>query len=262
MLEAAAAPVPALPDVLLTPFSLRRRRESKGIAVPAHVHEEGMFVLVHEGLVMVESGARVLTVLPGSLGWIPPGVQHGARWFGEARGSFLQVRLDACGRLPPYCRSWPSSKLIEALIDRFTAGAWHASPPAYQAQLFEVLLEEIRQRDSEASVPLPMPVDPRLQDLANTLLDTPDDTAGIDEWAQRLNMSSRTLMRRFRQETGVTLGQWRQQARLLRALEMLFRGGSVTQAALSVGYESTSAFIGSFRTAFGMTPTRYLADRG
>jgi len=131
MLQAAAAS--SLPDVLLTPFSLRRRRESKGISVPAHTHAEGMLVLVHEGLVMVQSGERVLTVLPGSLRWIPP---------------------------------------------------------------------------------------------------------------------------------GVTLGQWRQQARLLRALEMLFRGGSVTQAALSVGYESTSAFIGSFRTAFGLTPTRYLADRG
>lgn len=39
-----------------------------------------------------------------------------------------------------------------------------------------------------------------------------DDPSGIDAWAQRLNMSSRTLMRRFRQETGVTLGQWRQRA--------------------------------------------------
>ncbi|WP_313624873.1 AraC family transcriptional regulator [Achromobacter sp.] len=261
MLQTASAP--ALPDVLLTPFSVRRRRESKGIAVPAHVHEEGMLVLVHEGLIMVQSGARVLTVLPSCLSWIPPGVQHGARWFGEARGSFVHVHPEVCGRLPPYCRSWPSSKLIEALIDRFTSGAWHDMPSAYQVQLFEVLLEELRQHDGEASLPLPlpMPADPRLQDLANTLLDTPDDTAGIDEWAQRLNMSSRTLMRRFRQETGVTLGQWRHQARLLRALEMLFRGGSVTQAALSVGYESTSAFIGSFRTAFGTTPTRYLADR-
>ena len=35
----------------------------------------------------------------------------------------------------------------------------------------------------------------------------------------------------------------------------------VTEAALSVGYESTSAFIGNFRAAFGMTPTRYLAGR-
>ncbi|MFD4840421.1 helix-turn-helix domain-containing protein [Achromobacter sp. NPDC058515] len=259
MLHVAVAP--ALPDVLLTPFSVRGRRESKGIAVPSHVHDEGMLVLVHEGLVLVQAGAEVWTVLPGSLGWIPPGVQHGARWFGEARGSFLYVRRDVCERLPAHCRSWPSSKLIEALIERFTSGAQDEMPPAYQAQLFEVLLEEIRQRE-HAPLLLPMPADPRLQDLANTLLGTPDDTAGIDEWAQRLNMSSRTLMRRFRQETGVTLGQWRQQARLLRALEMLSRGGSVTEAALSVGYESTSAFIGSFRTAFGMTPTRYLAGRG
>ncbi|MCW0209096.1 MAG: AraC family transcriptional regulator [Achromobacter sp.] len=259
MLHVAIAP--ALPDVLLTPFSVQGRRESKGIAVPSHVHDEGMLVLVHAGLVVVQAGAEVWTVMPGSLGWIPPGVRHGARWFGEARGSFLYVRQDVCARLPTRCRSWPSSKLIEALVERFTGAGVETVSPAYQAQLFDVLLEELKHREHEA-LPLPMPADPRLQELAHTLLDTPDDTAGIDEWAQRLNMSSRTLMRRFRQETGVTLGQWRQQARLLRALELLCRGGSVTEAALSVGYESTSAFIGSFRAAFGATPTRYLAGRG
>lgn len=250
--------VPTRPGMLLTPFSVQGRRESKGIAVPSHVHDEGMLVLVHEGLVVVQAGTEVWTVMPGSLGWIPPDTPHGARWFGEARGSFLYVRKDGCDRLPARCWSWPSSKLIEALIDRFTTAQPGDTSDAYLAQLFDVLLQEL---DARAHAPqlLPMPVDPRLQDLAHTLLDTPDDTAGIDEWAQRLNMSSRTLMRRFRQETGVTLGQWRQQARLLRALEMLCRGGSVTQAALSVGYESTSAFIGSFRAAFGMTPTRYLA---
>lgn len=258
MLHVAVAP--AQPNVLLTSFSVHGRRESKGIAVPSHVHDEGMLVLVHEGLVVVQAGAEVWTVMPGSLGWIPPGTQHGARWFGDARGSFLYVRADACHRLPPYCRSWPSSKLIEALIDRFVSEQAGELSESYLAQLFDVLLEEIKQRE-HAPLLLPMPTDPRLQDLANTLLGQPDDTAGIEEWAQRLNMSSRTLMRRFRQETGVTLGQWRQQARLLRALEILCRGGSVTEAALSVGYESTSAFIGSFRSAFGATPTRYLADR-
>ncbi|MGY6272162.1 AraC family transcriptional regulator [Achromobacter denitrificans] len=258
MLHVAIAPV--LPDVLLTPFSVQGRRESKGIAVPSHVHDEGMLVLVREGLVVMQAGTAVWTVMPGSLGWIPPGVQHGARWFGEARGSFLYVREDACRRLPARCRSWPSTRLIEALIDRFTGPGARPVTPAYQEQLFDVLLEELRHREEEP-VPLPMPADPRLRELVHALLDRPDDTAGIDEWAQRLNMSSRTLMRRFRQETGVTLGQWRQQARLLRALEMLCRGGSVTEAGLSVGYESTSAFIGSFRSAFGVTPARYLDAR-
>ncbi len=250
----------ALPGVLLTPFSIRHPRTSKGIAVPDHAHDEGMLVLVHAGLVLVQAGSQVWTVLPGSLGWIPPGVQHAARWFGEARGSFLYVRADACERLPDHCHSWPSSRLIDALIERFTTSQAGELSEAYLAQLFDVLLAEITQRD-HAPMLLPMPDDPRLQDLANSLLGTPDDPSGIDDWAQRLNMSPRTLMRRFRQETGVTLGQWRQQARLLRALEMLCRGDSVTEVALAVGYESTSAFIGSFRGAFGMTPTRYLAGR-
>ncbi|WZB62202.1 AraC family transcriptional regulator [Achromobacter xylosoxidans] len=211
-------------------------------------------------LVLVQAGNEVWTVMPGSLGWIPPGVMHGARWFGDAHGSFLFVRPDACAQLPSVCRSWPSSRLIEAVVERIASGPPGMLSEAYLAQLFEVLLEEVRLREHDP-MPLPMPEDPRLQDLANTLLSTPDDPSGIDDWAQRLNMSSRTLMRRFRQETGVTLGQWRQRARLLRALEMLGRGGSVTEAALAVGYESTSAFIGSFRAAFGVTPSRYVAGR-
>ena len=109
-------------------------------------------------------------------------------------------------------------------------------------------------------MPLPMPEDPRLQDLANTLLSTPDDPSGIDDWAQRLNMSSRTLMRRFRQETGVTLGQWRQR----RACCARWRCWAVADPSPRLrwpGCESTSAFIGSFRAAFGVTPSRYVAGR-
>ena len=154
--------------------------------------------------------------MPGSLGWIPPGVMHGARWFGDAHGSFLFVRPDACAQLPSVCRSWPSSRLIEAVVERIASGPPGMLSEAYLAQLFEVLLEEVRLREHDP-MPLPMPEDPRLQDLANTLLSTPDDPSGIDDWAQRLNMSSRTLMRRFRQETGVTLGQWRQRAPAARA---------------------------------------------
>ena len=154
----------ALPDVLLTPFSMRHPRASKGLSVPDHVHNEGMLVLVHEGLVLVQSGAEVWTVLPGSLGWIPPGVTHAARWFGEARGSFLYVRPDACARLPDHCRSWPSSRLIDALMERFTTSPPGELSEAYLEQLFEVLLVEVKQRE-HAPVLLPMPDDPRLQEM-------------------------------------------------------------------------------------------------
>lgn len=69
-----------------------------------------------------------------------------------------------------------------------------------------------------------------------------------------------TATRRFAAETGMTFGRWRQQLRLLIALERLGEGRPVTEVALDVGYEDTSAFIAVFKAAFGTTPSRYFAQ--
>lgn len=59
-------------------------------------------------------------------------------------------------------------------------------------------------------------------------------------------------------ETGYSLGAWRQRARLLRSVELLAEGHSVTTIALDLGYSNISAFIALFKRAFGLTPTQYL----
>ena len=59
----------------------------------------------------------------------------------------------------------------------------------------------------------------------------------------------------------MSLGRWRQQARLLHAMRLLARGEAVTSIALEVGYESPSAFIATFSSAFGTTPGRYYRSR-
>jgi AraC-like DNA-binding protein len=70
-------------------------------------------------------------------------------------------------------------------------------------------------------------------------------------------MSPRTLSRRFVDETGFSFAEWRQQARLLRALEMLATQTPVTSVALELGYDNVSAFIAMFKRAMGTTPSRY-----
>jgi AraC-like DNA-binding protein len=74
--------------------------------------------------------------------------------------------------------------------------------------------------------------------------------------------SRRTLERLFQRETGISLGRWRQQARLLHAMRRLAHGESVTSIALEVGYESPSAFIATFSNAFGTTPGRFYRAHG
>ncbi|MGE8488865.1 MAG: helix-turn-helix domain-containing protein, partial [Paraburkholderia nemoris] len=76
-------------------------------------------------------------------------------------------------------------------------------------------------------------------------------------WAAWAGVAPRTLSRRFVAETGLTFAQWRQQARLLRALELVADGLPVTTIALELGYDNVSAFIDMFRRVMGTTPGRY-----
>ena len=70
-------------------------------------------------------------------------------------------------------------------------------------------------------------------------------------------MTARTAARLFAKETGLTFAQWRQQLRLLKGMQWLSQGRSVTEVALEVGYLDVSGFITVFKQAFGDTPARY-----
>ena len=59
----------------------------------------------------------------------------------------------------------------------------------------------------------------------------------------------------------MSFANWRQQARLLLALEELTAGRSIIEVADSLGYASASSFIAMFKKAFGLSPRRYLAVR-
>ena len=104
---------------------------------------------------------------------------------------------------------------------------------------------------------LPWPQDRRARSVADTLREDPGDTRSLASLCHGVGASKRTIERLFHDETGMTFGQWRKQARLLRALPLLASGESVTRVALDVGYDSTSAFISMFKSALGTTPGRY-----
>jgi AraC-like DNA-binding protein len=86
-----------------------------------------------------------------------------------------------------------------------------------------------------------------------------NDASTMADWAKRLGMDVKTIQRLFVKETGMTFGQWRQQARLLRALELLAAGEKVIDTALALGYDSPGAFATMFRKQFGQTPSQFFA---
>jgi AraC-like DNA-binding protein len=72
-------------------------------------------------------------------------------------------------------------------------------------------------------------------------------------------MSRRAFTRLFRQETGMSLSAWRQQAIVLVAFSRLLSGEMVTAVAMDCGHSNSGAFCSMFRRVTGATPTDYLA---
>src|SRR3546814_5105177 len=98
---------------------------------------------------------------------------------------------------------------------------------------------------------LPQPRDARLRKICDRIAAAPHDNTTATQWAQTLHVDAKTIQRLFARETGMSFGQWRQQARLLTALERLAQGERVLDVALALGYASPGAFATMFQRKFG-----------
>ncbi len=84
----------------------------------------------------------------------------------------------------------------------------------------------------------------------------------INELAKTLSWNETQLMRVFRQAVGTTVHNYLHRARMEKACDLLANTEmTITQIAMSVGYEYSSNFITAFRKYFGVTPKQVRADR-
>ncbi|MEO6919451.1 MAG: AraC family transcriptional regulator [Collimonas sp.] len=127
-------------------------------------------------------------------------------------------------------------------------------------RLLSVFIDELVNAAPEP-LSLTMPRDPRLLKMAAAIAENPADDTSLDAWADQIGMSRRSITRHFRSETGMSVVEWRQIARLQHGLELLAKGTSVTAVAITLGYDSVSSFIALFRRALGTTPAK-MAERG
>ncbi|AGU49066.1 transcriptional regulator, AraC family [Variovorax paradoxus B4] len=225
-----------------------------------HAHEDGQLFALREGLQVIETPSGRWVQPPGWIGWIAPRCAHAAQSFGATAGWSLHIDAAMVAGLPGEPHVFGTTPLTQALVDRLTS--LDASAAAFEerrARLVGVLLDELA-ASARPSLHLPMPQDRRLGAMAAALANDPALPDTIDRWADRIGMARRTLTRRFAVETGLSFAQWRQQSRLLKAIELLSLGEAVTTVALTVGYSSVSAFIETFRKNFGCTPARFFEE--
>lgn len=197
--------------------------------------------------VWTEEGAWV--VPPHRAVWIPDGFRFRLEWSGTValRMLYLRRRGETAA-----CSVVNVTPLMRELIVRTNlVGALDSAIPA-QRRIIGVIRDELKLL---VSVPLqlPLPRDGRAAAFAALV----GQGLRMSTMLRRCGASRRTLERLFRDETGMSLGQWQRRQKLLEALRRLAAEESVENVAAALGYNGASAFIAMFRRELGQTPKKY-----
>ncbi|WP_211825027.1 AraC family transcriptional regulator [Kistimonas asteriae] len=242
------------PDTLACPLM--------GIAVdvgphesPCHQHQKAQLLYAVEGSMTITMADTMCILSPNRAAWLPPGIEHSTRTQGfHYRSLYFDTR---------YFSSLPDSEcllnvtpLFRELILRVCE--WELDYPEDGAEMrLAIVLQDELNSAARAELMLPLPQDRRLRVIADHLLQHPEDGRTLTQLATDVGASSRTISRHFRYETGMSFSDWRQQLRLLKALELLSEKLPVSEVSTQLGFASDSAFIAMFRRQTGVSPGRY-----
>ncbi len=238
-------------------MQVRPFRHASGGYAASHRHAEGQLFVLKDGTCEFRAGRAEWLVTPERPCWIPPHQEHAIATRGMVDGVSVLIPEEACGGLPARTGLLRSDGLLLKVVERL---AGLPDEAGRKAHLCAVLVDEIAASEWDA-LHLPMPLRPSLREVAVTVARQPANRRSLAEWSRASAVSQRTFTRLFRAETGLSFGAWRRQARLVRAVDLLASGASVTEVSLDVGYDSIGAFSAMFKEAMGCSPRRF-ADRG
>lgn len=227
-----------------------------GRAIRTHFHDRDQLVFASRG-VMTVSAVKSFWVVPTNRAvWIPAKVPHSISMSGEVAMRTLYFKPGLVKTLPRNCCVVNVSSLLQELI----LHACNLGPLDARLEqprhLIQVIIDQLQTIET---VPLTLPgvTDPRAMRVAEVLAREAGNQRTLGKICLSCGASKRTLERLFVQETGMTLGRWRQQLRLLHAIRRLAEGDKVTHVAMEVGYSTPSAFISAFKKELGTTPRSY-----
>ncbi|WP_264673655.1 AraC family transcriptional regulator [Acinetobacter sp. A47] len=232
-----------------------------GIAADMPVHDSGQhshgrhqLLFSAAGCISIEMDTKVYLLPPGRAAWIPAGVLHRAIMRGVIAYRSLYFSTDLPLRQIPL-QIFTVNPLLFAVIERMAFWPWDMSAES-QNSLLTVFMEELKTAPKE-NWRLSFPQDRRLSVWIERIRQG-ELPLRLNVFAQQAGACERTISRIFIKETGMNYQNWRQQWRLLKAIEMLAEKETISKIAQTLEFSSDSAFIAFFRQHTGVTPTCYI----
>lgn len=223
---------------------------------PQHQHAWGEFVYSFSGVMEVKVAEHHYLAPPQYGIWLPPDIEHVGLNRYAAHHCSLYLAPAVCAAMPPAPCALTVNPLVRALLEYLQQHDAQQPGTAADERLLQVLVDQLHVAPRAGSY-LPTSDDPQLGAVLQLLEGNPGDNRSLPELAHAAHTTERTLMRRAQRDLGMSLAEWRQRLRVVRAMALLESGQTVETIALDLGYGSASSFIAMFKRVVGSTPDEY-----
>lgn len=255
------SPIPPFTTQLPAELWFRVAAVPANFSYPVHSHRWGEFVYSFSGVMEVQTVKGHFTA-PTHYGiWLPPSVRHMGFNRNEATHCSFYIMPEFCAEMPEQPCTLQICDFVVSILN-FLRSETLSLPLSESAfRILRVLCDQLIEAPRQDSF-LPMTQDPLLKKFLLKMEQCPADNTPIQDMARQVGTTLRTVNRRSLELLGITLNEWRQRMRVVKAIDMLERGDKVENVAFNVGYSSASAFISMFSRVSGQTPGSIRAPFG
>lgn len=231
-------------------------RFSPGHVIERHSHAWAQLVFASEGVIAVEALKACWVVPTHRAIWVPAGFEHSIRMHGRVFLQSVYFQAQLAAQVGLACNAYEVPPLLRELVIAVCQQGIINGDTEEQRNLIRFLVFQVRKL-RPLSLSIPLPQDPRGECFARQVIDFPGTPQSLGDLCAGCGTSLRTMQRVFAEELGLSLSRWRNQVRMVHAIQLLAGGKAITGIAHELGFESMSAFIHAFRRHFGVSPGQY-----
>ena len=247
----------------------------------AHIHDHYELVIYVGGSVDYVTEGRIFSPTPVSAVLFSPSAVHNTRLckpsvYERYVFYFYPEIFDLSGRRMPFgdilelsdgARVWniPTDRQAELLhaLGRLDSELSKSAPNTLISYVRAMNVIDLIAEISDISTPKGESLPPKMLEIQEYIDRSYTDITSVSKIAEHFFYSREYVSRMFKKYYNVSVSDYLARLRIIRAIELMGQGTSVTDAGFSVGFGSASAFYLTFRKIMGMSPSEYVkrADR-
>lgn len=226
-----------------------------------HKHQRAQLVYIEEGYQYFHINQKIYFVPQNHLIWIPSNLLHKTTTDAQTV-NLMTILFDALPTDSFYdeVHTFSAPAVLTEMISYSKKWSQQTEVNADEASFLDAILRNLPSFCEEnTAFQLPIPSDARLVPIC-THLDA-NYTAKLDVTAiaELTTLSTRSIERLFKKDTGMTIQKYLQIVRILKSIELLNqRQFTLSEIALKVGYQSQAAFSTSYFSILKVRPKSML----